>query len=216
MQNRGMHLDHVIYAAGPSGLTHEAKRLETLLGVKSIDGGLHPGFGTCIRLIPLLGGRYLEIVEVLDHPAAEKAPYGRAVRDRSLQGGGWLGWVVSVEDITPFEERIGHKSMLGVRRFPDGRVLEWQQIGVKGLIADPQVPFFFHWNSDKSVLPSALPAKVGLEGIEIAGSKERVSDWLGQDVPDDFDGVAISFTSPSGYPGLLSATFSTPKGLVRI
>ena len=86
-----MHVDHVVYAVGPAGLAAEAKRFEEALGVKSRDGGIHPRFGTIMRLIPLAEDRYLEIVEVLDHPAADKAPYGQAVRARSELGGGWLG-----------------------------------------------------------------------------------------------------------------------------
>ena len=215
-QNRGMHLDHVIYAAGPQGLKAEAERLESLLGVKSVDGGLHPSFGTRIRLIPLLDGRHVEIVEVLDHPAAEKAPYGQAVRARSDLGGGWLGWVISMEDLAPYELRLERKAVPGVRYFPDGRRLEWEQLGVKGLIADPQLPFFIRWISDPAVRPSALPGNIRLEEIEIAGSRERVEEWLDRDVPEVFDGVRITFDSPSGYPGMVSATFSTPNGSVRI
>ena len=211
-----MHLDHVIYAAGPAGLSAEAGRLESLLKVKSVDGGVHPGFGTRIRLIPLKKGRHIEIVEVLDHPAAEKVPYGQAVRARSELGGGWLGWVIALDDLTPFEKRLQRKAVLGVRHFPDGRRLEWQQLGVKGLIADPQVPFFIRWISEPSVLPSALPATIGLDEVDIAGSRERVQEWLGQSVGDVFDGVRLRFDSPSGYPGVSSVTFATPEGPVRV
>ena len=211
-----MHLDHVIYAAGPQGLKAEAERLESLLGVKSVDGGLHPSFGTRIRLIPLAEDRHIEIVEVLDHPAAEKAPYGQAVRARSDLGGGWLGWVVSTDDLTPYEERLQRKAVLGARHFPDGRRLEWKQLGVKGLMADPQLPFFIQWISDPSVRPSALPGTIRLEEIQIGGSRDRVEEWLGQDVPEMFDGVKITFDSPSGYPGMVSATFATADGSVRI
>ncbi|MDR0284579.1 MAG: VOC family protein [Propionibacteriaceae bacterium] len=211
-----MHLDHVIYAAGHQGLKAEALRLEELLGVESVDGGLHPGFGTRIRLIPLVEGRYVEIVEVLDHPAAEKAPYGQAVRARSAMGGGWLGWVISVDDMAPYETRLEREAQPGVRHFPDGRRLQWQQLGVKGLIADPQLPFFIRWISEPSVLPSALPATIGLAEIQIAGSRTRVEEWVGRDVPEIFDGVRVVFDSPSGYPGVASATFAVGDRLVRI
>ncbi|MCL2736054.1 MAG: VOC family protein [Propionibacteriaceae bacterium] len=211
-----MHLDHLIYAVGPLGLEAEAARLESLLQVKSVDGGIHPSFGTRIRLIPLVDSRHIEIVEVLDHPAAEKVPYGQAVRTRSSMGGGWLGWVISMDDLSEYEARLDRTAVQGVRHFPDGRLLEWQQLGVKGLIADPQLPFFIRWISEPSVLPSALPASIALDEIQIAGSRERVAEWLGSDVPDVFDHVTITFDSPSGYPGVVSATFRTTSGLVRI
>jgi len=211
-----MHLDHVIYAAGPQGLKVEAERLESLLGVKSYDGGVHAGFGTNIRLIPLLNARHIEIVEVLDHPSAEKAPYGQAVRARSAMGGGWLGWVVSLDDLGPYEKRLKRKAVIGARHFPDGRALEWQQIGVRGLIADPQLPFFVRWISEPSVLPAALPATVGMEELAIAGSRERVEEWVGKTMPDCFDHVRIRFVTPSGYPGVASVSFRTADGLVQI
>ena len=61
-------------------------------------------------ILPLEEGRYLEVVEVLDHPASDKAPFGQAVRARSADGGGWLGWVVAVEDLAPAEERLGREA----------------------------------------------------------------------------------------------------------
>jgi hypothetical protein len=58
-----------------------------------------PRFGTRNMILPLAHERYVEVVEVLDHPAADKAPFGQAVRARSEMGGGWLGWVVRVDDL---------------------------------------------------------------------------------------------------------------------
>ncbi len=211
-----MHVDHVVYAVGPAGLAAEAERFESELGVKSRDGGIHPRFGTRMRLIPLTDERYVEIVDVLDHPAADKAPYGQAVRARQELGGGWLGWVVSVDDLAPIEARLDRQAVTGTRHFPDGRRLEWRQVGVRGLIADPQLPYFISWVSDADVRPSALTSEVSLARLEISGNHQRVVDWLGTDVPDTFDGVEIVFTAESGYPGLDAVTFRTATGDVRI
>ena len=100
-----MRLDHIVFAAGPEGLRGCTQKLSELLGEEFHDGGVHPRFGTRNAILPLAEGTYLEIVEVLDHPASDKAPFGQAVRARSALGGGWLGWVVSVTDIAPLEER---------------------------------------------------------------------------------------------------------------
>src|SRR6195952_890001 len=107
-----MRLDHVSYAAGPDGLDATATRLGAMLGEQFIDGGIHPRFGTRNMVLPL-GDHYVEVVAVLDHPASDKAPFGQAVRARSALGGGWLGWVVAVDDIAPFEARLGREAVKG-------------------------------------------------------------------------------------------------------
>ncbi len=210
-----MHVDHIIYAANPDGLQASADRLSELLGAPSRDGGFHPSFGTCNRLIPVANGRYVEIVEVLDHPAAAKVPFGQVVRSRSEAGGGWLGWVLSIDDMAPFEERLGRESVPGKRTFPDGRQLEWRQIGIKGLQADPQLPFFVQWVSDETVRPSALTSDLEMIRLEIAGDKGRLDDWLGGDSDELLD-VDIEWIAPHGQPGLIAAHFDTPRGKIRV
>ena len=91
-----MRVDHVSYASEPDGLRATAARLSKLIGVGAIDGGVHPRFGTRNIIIPLAKDHYVEVVEVLDHPASDKAPFGQAVRARSLEGDSkrireWLG-----------------------------------------------------------------------------------------------------------------------------
>lgn len=211
-----MHVDHLTFAVGSAGLKAESDRLGSLLGERFRDGGFHPRFGTRNHILPLAEDRYLEVVEVLEHPAADKAPFGQAVRARSEMGGGWMGWVVSVEDLAPFEQRLDRQAVYGSRYFPDGRLLEWEQLGVKGLLADAQLPYFLKWNSDPSVLPSALDGSIKLAEIEIAGTRTRVEDWLGVALGDVFDGVRIKFTSEHGQPGIQAVTFITANGPVRI
>ena len=212
-----MHVDHLIFATGPDGLKAEAARLADALGTEFKDGGFHPRFGTRNHIIPLADARYVEVVEVLDHPAADKAAFGQAVRARSNMGGGWMGWVVSVPDISPFEIRLERSAVPGSRQFPDGRRLEWSQIGIRGLIADPQLPYFLEWKSDESLRPPAQGGDVQLTQIEISGSAERLSDWLAMPVGDNIDGVTLDLVSPRGMPGINNVTFDTPrKGIVTI
>jgi hypothetical protein len=212
----GMRLDHLSYAAGPDGLQSTADRLGAALGEPFADGGIHPRFGTRNMVLPLTGGKYVEIVEVLDHPASDKAPFGQAVRARSEAGGGWLGWVVSVDDIGTIEQRLGRSAVDGNRYRPDGVELLWKQIGVKGLQADPQLPFFVQWLSDGDLHPSAGGGPIGLTALEIAGDPHRVADWLGQPANDVLHTVEFRWVAPHGTPGLLAAEFSTPRGPVRI
>ncbi len=139
VQNAAMRLDHVSFAAGPDGLASTAQRIGGLLGVEFADGGVHPRFGTRNMILPLADHTYMEIVEVLDHPASDKAPFGQAVRARSAEGGGWLGWVVAVDDISVVETRIGREAVPGHRHRPDGTELNWKQLGVVGLMSDAAV-----------------------------------------------------------------------------
>ena len=157
-----MRVDHVSYAAERDGLEATARRLADQLGVEPVDGGLHPRFGTRNVILPLAHERYVEVVEVLDHPASDKAPFGQVVRARSESGGGWMGWCVSVDDLSEVETRLERKAVDGNRTPDDGVELLWKQIGVKGLIADPQLPFFIHWLSPATQHPSARGAESGV------------------------------------------------------
>lgn len=212
-----MRLDHIVFAAGPGGLAGTADRLSGLLGEEFQDGGVHPRFGTRNRILPLTDHTYLELVEVLDHPASDKAPFGQAVRARSELGGGWLGWVVAVDDLAPLEERLGRGAVNGNRHRPDGTELLWKQLGVKGLQADPQLPFFVQWESNSAEHPSTgASGNISLASLEIAGDPARVSDWLGQPVEQPLEDVKVEWVAPNGTPGIVAVTFQTPSGLVRV
>jgi hypothetical protein len=212
-----MRLDHLSFAAGPDGLVSTAERIGGLLGRDFIDGGVHPRFGTRNMTLPLAGHTYLEIVEVLDHPASDKAPFGQAVRARSLAGGGWLGWVVAVDDISVVEARLGRAAAVGNRHRPDGTELRWRQIGVNGLLADPQLPFFVQWEIPPHLHPSAgADGALSLGCLEIAGDPQRVSEWLGETVEAPLEDVKVEWVAPHGTPGVIAAQVQTPTGLVRI
>ncbi|WP_299054392.1 VOC family protein [uncultured Nocardioides sp.] len=212
-----MRLDHLSFAAGPDGLAATAQRIGGLLGTDFVDGGVHPRFGTRNMILPMSDDTYLEIVEVLDHPASDKAPFGQAVRARSALGGGWLGWVVAVDDISVVERRLGRESVKGNRHRPDRTELLWRQIGVHGLISDPQLPFFVQWESPADLHPSAgADERWSLACLEIAGDPRRVSEWLGETVEAPLEDVKVDWVAPHGTPGIIAAQVQTPQGLVRI
>lgn len=211
-----MRVDHVSYAAEHDGLHATAERLGKLIGVKPVCGGIHPRFGTRNVILPLANSRYVEVVEVLDHPASDKAPFGQAVRARSELGGGWLGWVVRVDDITAVEQRLGRASAPGFRRTMTGEEVRWRQLGVKGLIADPQLPFYVEWDQTTRHPSGDGPSEVHLIGLEIAGDPMRVREWCG--LPEDYkpSTLEFEFVAPRGTPGLLSVTFENPQGRITV
>ncbi len=211
-----MRVDHVSYAAEHDGVHATAERLGKLIGVKPVDGGVHPRFGTRNVILPLANQRYVEVVEVLDHPVCDKAAFGQAVRAQCEAGGGWIGWVVRVDDITAVEQRLGRESSEGYRHTPDGRELRWRQLGVKGLMCDPQLPFYIQWADDVRHPSTDGATDVHLQGMTIAGDPSRVRRWLG--LPDDYvpETLAFTFIAPHGTPGLMSVDFDTPEGRVTV
>lgn len=212
-----MRIDHVSYAAKPEGLQATAKELGQKLGITPHDGGIHPRFGTRNVILPLAGDRYLEVVEVLDHPASDKAPFGQAVRARSAAGGGWMAWVVAVDDLTDVEERLGRRAVEGQRHTPEGIELQWRQIGIRGLIADPQLPFFVQW-STMDHHPSRLEeSPVRLTGLQISGEPARVRDWLGLSGQQGTWETDIDFAFEEHERAALeTVTFELPQGSVTI
>lgn len=211
-----MRLDHVSYAASHDQLLDVVQRIGSSLGAGFSDGGRHPRFGTQNFVLPLAGGTYLEVVAALDHPSAERAPFGRAVRRRADDGGGWLGWVVSVDDIAPVEQRLGRPAADANRHRPDGFDLQWKQIGVNDLIEDPQLPFFIQWLVDAGQHPSADGQDgVRIARLEIAGNPDRVAKWLGEPEDHPLDDVEVDWVD-GDEPGLVAVTFATPGGDVRI
>ncbi|HVI36922.1 MAG TPA: VOC family protein, partial [Gaiellales bacterium] len=168
-------------------------------------------------VLPLADGCYLEIVGALDHPAADRAPFGRAVKARAEAGGGWLAWAVAVADVAEFERRLGRPAARGHRRRPDGFDLLWRQIGVNDVAEDSQLPFFVQWDSDAEHHPSAPGSPVALRGLEIAGDEGTVDRYLGTSARQPLDGIEVEWLSPSeGDTGVVAAVFDTPRGVVRV
>jgi Glyoxalase-like domain len=212
-----MRLDHLAYAAGPEGLTSCVQRLGANLGAGFTDGGIHPVFGTRNFVLPLAGGCYLEVVEALDHPAVDQAPFGRAVRARAEAGGGWLAWVIRVADMAAVEARLGRRAAPGHRQRPDGFDLRWEQIGISNVETDPQLPFFIRWQSDDAHHPSAPGSSVRLIALEMAGDEKVVDDYLGTSARQPLEGVSVSWLEgDEAGAGLVAATFDTAHGPVRI
>jgi hypothetical protein len=212
-----MRLDHVSYAVTNSELVDTVQRLGQQLGGSFVDGGRHPRFGTRNFILPIEGGTYVEVVAALDHPASDKAPFGQAVRRRAESGGGWMGWVVAVDDISAVEQRLGREAVEGHRVRPDGFDLTWKQIGVNDLLDDASLPFFIQWTCDPAQHPSlAGPAHVSAVACEIAGDRDRIRDWLGGPLDAPVEGSDIQWVDGED-PGLVAVVFATPDGqTVRI
>ncbi|MBS2966774.1 VOC family protein [Actinocrinis puniceicyclus] len=218
-----MRLDHVSYACRADAFPSTLSRLGSLLGAAFRDGGVHPRYGTRNAVLPLDGGCYVEIVAPLEHPSTDTMPFGRAVRRRAALGGGWLGWVVAVDDLAPFEQRLGRAAAEGHRRRPDGTLLQWRQIGLLDLLRDPQIPYLVEWDCPRGEHPSAdADGTVGIERLQIAGRRAAILDWLGTPEADPLPHVHVDWLEPTGpaqradESGLVAVDFRTAHGPVRI
>lgn len=211
-----MRVDHVVYASEHDGVEATAARLGKLLGVDPVDGGYHPRFGTRNMIIPLMHERYVEVVEVLDHPVSYKQPFGQVVRARSEAGGGWLGWALAVTDMTDHEQRLEREAVVGNRHRPDGVELTWRQLGIKGLQADAQLPFFIQWGEGVEHPSGTSETSARLRKISFAGDLARVKEWLGRPEGKISPSIEFDFVAPHGTPGILSCDFETAEGMVTI
>lgn len=208
-----MRLDHLSYSCTTSEIPDVVQRIGSDLGGTFIDGGRHPSFGTRNFILPLAGGAYVEVVSALDHPAALKAPFGQAVHRRAEDGGGWLSWVLAVDDITPIERRLGRQAARGRRIRPDGIELCWQQIGILDTMERPEVPFFVHWDCQDTEHPSTGGGDIAIESIELSGDHTAVAEII--DVDSELDQVQVTWIHDD-TPGVSAVTFRTPSGSVRI
>ncbi len=211
-----MHLDHLSYACTTSEIADVVQRIGSDLGGTFVDGGRHPSFGTRNFILPLAGGCYVEVVSALDHPAALKAPFGQAVHRRAEHGGGWLSWVLAVDDIGPVEQRFGREAAPGKRIRPDGVELCWQQIGILNTLDRPEVPFFVHWDCPDIEHPSATGrthTSIAVDTIELSGDHTSVVEVVGSDV--GLDDTKVAWVEDD-EPGVSAVVFRTPNGPVRI
>lgn len=213
-----MRLDHISYVTSHDQLADTVQRLGSRLGTAFVDGGVHPRSGTRNFTLPLINGHYLEVVCPLNHPATDASPFGKAVAKRADEGGGWLTWVLSVEDLTEIEARLGRAAVDGHRRKPDGTDLRWKQIGVLDTLEDSQLPFFIHWLSAEH--PSADgKALAKIIKIEIAGDEKTITNYIGTDLNQAIGEIEVEWSEPSdvdGNNGIFAVHLETPNGVIRL
>ena len=213
-----MRIDHISYVTSHEQLADTVQRIGSRLSGTFIDGGIHPRFGTRNFTMPLQNGLYLEIVCPLDHPASDSSPFGKIVSQRANEGGGWLTWVLSTDNMASIEKRLGRDSVEGHRTRPDGVDLKWKQIGILDTLNDSQLPFFIQWltNEHPSINKSTLTS---IERINISGSELTIRNWINSDLSEITNGVEIICLNPENFnkeTGIVSVTFSTPKGIIEI
>jgi hypothetical protein len=218
VQNISMRLDHVSYVTSHDQLADTVQRLGSRLGTTFVDGGIHPRFGTRNLTAPLLDEKYIEVVCPLDHPATEQTPWGKAVSKKAQEGGGWLTWVFSTDDISPIEEKFGRKAVDGHRTRPDGTDLQWKQIGVKEIEESRELPFFIQWLSEDH------PSKDGkavakIEKIVISDNSQLADSWFKNEIMSALGEINIEWreiVNEDEFPGISTIKINIAGSIVEI
>jgi hypothetical protein len=211
-----MRLDHISYVTSHEQLSDTVQRIGSRLGGTFVDGGIHPRFGTRNFTVALENNQYIEIVCPLDHPATEKTPWGKAVSKKANEGGGWLTWVFSTENITPIAQKFGREPIDGHRTRPNGSDLKWMQIGVKEIAETREFPFFIQWMSADHPSQDGAPL-AEIRKIVIASSSYLNDSWFKSEIFEAMGDVKIEWKDPAlneGQSGILEVHLSTPNGEV--
>jgi hypothetical protein len=210
-----MQLDHVSYATSHDSVIDVIQRIGSQLGASFIDGGIHPQFGTRNFILPLKNSRYIEVVCPLNHPAADKTPFGQLVSKKVEAGGGWLTWVIAVEDLSPIEAKLERKAVESHRKKPDGHELFWRQIGVLDTLNQASNPFFIQWKSNSH--PSTeRDSSIALSDIEIYGDPELLRQRYGLNGFFSRGDLQFTWLQDDFETGIESVTFLTQNGSVRV
>ena len=148
-------LDHILL--GSNDLRNGIEFVEQHTGVRAVFGGVHPGRGTQNALLSLGERRYLEIIA--PDPAQPDVKNPLATGLHSLKEPRLVGWAAHPGNLAAFAQRLKHAGVAfegptpGSRKRPDGRLLQWQTLGLAD-DASGLLPFFIEWAPD-SVHPSA-------------------------------------------------------------
>ena len=213
-----MRLDHVSYVASHDQISDVVNRIGSQIGTAFIDGGIHPKFGTRNFTAPLLNGQYIEVVCPMDHPATDATPFGKAVKNKAIQGGGWLSWAIAIDDVSVIEKRLGRNAVNGLRKKPNGSELTWKQIGILATLEDAQIPFFVEWVSNNHPSSDGTPV-AKINKIELVGEEKSVLDWINQPISSVFTEIELVWKTPAqvvGGKGLFSVEFNFEDSKILI
>ena len=125
-----------------------------------------------------------------------------------------MTWVVSTDDISPVESRLGRYAVEGSRKKPDGKELKWKQIGLLGTLEDSQLPFFIQWLTQDHPSTDGKPV-AEIKRIDISGDEQIIKEWLGSEPAQAFRDVEVLWRDPKefdGETGIVSVVLSTPNG----
>ncbi len=176
-----LRVDHIVYAV--ADLDAAAARFADVLGLASVAGGVHPGWGTANRIVPL-GRDYVELVAIVDPAAAVASAFGSAVIAALQSGRPLAGWAVATDDLDGVARRLALPIADGSRQRPDGSTLRWRLAGVGSALSTGALPFFIQWDCPPALHPGAAAAghrvtPSGIAWVEVGADPASLGAWLG-------------------------------------
>jgi glyoxalase-like protein len=199
-------VDHVVYAV--TDLDRAGARFLEDVGLGSVAGGRHAGWGTANRIVPL-GDAYLELITVEDETVASRSPFGASVLRAVSDGDGWLTWAVRDDRLDATAARLGLTIGAGERTRPDGGILRWRNAGVDDPTRSAELPFFIAWERPEAMHPGHMPVEHpshadGIAWIELRGDPTAFDRWT--------DGADLPVRFADGPEGLHAVVLRIPDG----
>jgi hypothetical protein len=200
-------IDHAVVAV--RDLDRAGRWMEETFGLGSVEGGVHPAWGTANRIVPL-GQDYIELLAVADSEVAARSPLGRATTAATEHAEhALLTWCMACPDAGAVAERLSLPVTAGSRRRSDGVELRWRLAGLDAALAEPGLPFFITWE----VAPDQHPGRMrvehlvrpsGIDWLEVGVDVELLGRWFG-----DF---ILPVGAVPGPSGLAAVAVATEKG----
>jgi hypothetical protein len=191
-------------------------RIGSQIGTAFIDGGIHPKFGTRNFTAPLLNNQYVEVVCPMDHPATDSTPFGQAVKKKAEEGGGWMTWVLSTDDLSEIENKLKRNAVMGIRKLPNGTELTWKQIGVQEIIENNHYPFFIQWLSELHPSTQGAVPVTKIKEIEMNGSEAAFAGLFDIKLLSSTTGIKFNFQNDQATNQANNIMFEVNGEIIKI
>ena len=204
-------LDHILL--GCNDLDRGISFVEEATGVRAAFGGVHPGAGTRNALLSLGENRYLEIIA--PDPKQPASADSRNLR-RLTEEPAIVGWAAHRANLDAFASLLKQQGfdvegpIPGSRKRPDGRVLTWKVMRLKG-DSTQLLPFFIEWSAE-----SIHPSIDSPHGCELLRFEARAPDADARVVSSQWKALKLDMPLAEGKNSLLLATIAGPKGLLDV
>jgi Glyoxalase-like domain len=212
-------IDHI--CLGVQNVYEGAHRLRDETGLGNYDGGWFPMSGLANRIVPLGDHTYIEVEAVVDaHKIADPSSTACWFHDQVKDGDVYIGWCARTDSMAELEavaKRLNVEVITTMlKRTPDGAQIGAPRAPAAVTAWKAGVPNFFFFpdmtrhGSQKPVTGPGRTIPRGLAWMEVGGSAEEMSDWLGQRA----DTLALRFNGD--VPGLYAVAVKTDTGEIVI